>query len=432
MKRKLKALHWFRHDLRIQDNPALAAINQDASELLCIYVLDEKQLVTCDFDQNIVEKSQDPIYLSQHRRHFLAQSLIDLNDSLKKVGQKLHLVFGDPLEVINSVCKKNEIQSISTTWHPGVFEQNQWQTLQASMPSTQFMQVNGNLIYSEADFPFSLENMPDTFSPFRRKVEKYCDVKLNITHIDDFAPCLDMDYLFELEKLDLSSEPNEYTGGASAALARVQEYFWQTDFIASYKETRNGFDGWDFSSRLSAWLSNGCISPKQILHELNEYEKQRNKNESTYWLFFELLWREFFHWQHHKHAAKFFKKSGVQGKRLSTSFDAEKFENWINGTTGYSIVDACMRQLKETGFMSNRGRQIVASCFVHELQQDWRYGAAYFEHQLVDFDVASNYGNWQYLAGVGSDPRGHRQFNLTKQAQHYDIDGQFVRTWLNR
>ena len=124
--------------------------------------------------------------------------------------------------------------------------------------------------------------------------------------------------------------------------------------------------------------------------------------------------------------------TAVDGKQLNTKFDHHNFNNWVNGTTGYPIVDACMRQLKETGFMSNRGRQIVASCFVHELQQDWCYGAAYFEHQLVDFDVASNYGNWQYLAGVGSDPRGHRQFNLVKQAQHYDPDGSFVNAWLNK
>ncbi|CRZ71222.1 Deoxyribodipyrimidine photolyase%2C single-strand-specific [Vibrio cholerae] len=88
-----------------------------------------------------------------------------------------------------------------------------------------------------------------------------------------------------------------------------------------------------------------------------------------------------------------------------------------------------MRQLNQTGYMSNRGRQLVASCLVHELGLDWRYGAAYFETQLVDYDVGSNWGNWQYLAGVGADPRGSRQFNLEKQAHTYDPKGEFVAKW---
>jgi len=88
-----------------------------------------------------------------------------------------------------------------------------------------------------------------------------------------------------------------------------------------------------------------------------------------------------------------------------------------------------MKQLNATGYMSNRGRQLVASCFVHELNLDWRYGAAYMEQQLIDFDVASNWGNWQYLAGVGADPRGHRRFDLEKQTQTYDPNGLFIKHW---
>ncbi len=88
-----------------------------------------------------------------------------------------------------------------------------------------------------------------------------------------------------------------------------------------------------------------------------------------------------------------------------------------------------MRQLNQTGYMSNRGRQLVASCLVHELGLDWRYGAAYFETQLMDYDVGSNWGNWQYLAGVGANPRGSRQFNLAKQAHTYDPKGEFVAKW---
>jgi len=167
-----------------------------------------------------------------------------------------------------------------------------------------------------------------------------------------------------------------------------------------------------------------------VLAKLKDYENTRVANDSTYWLFFELLWREFFHLQLYKHGDKFFAHRGIQDKKPTGSHKNDVFQTWCNGQTGYEIVDACMRQLNATGFMSNRGRQLVASCFVHELQLDWRYGAAYFEQQLVDFDAASNWGNWQYLAGVGSDPRGLRQFNLQKQTETYDPQRVFIKKWL--
>lgn len=110
-------------------------------------------------------------------------------------------------------------------------------------------------------------------------------------------------------------------------------------------------------------------------------------------------------------------------------FYGERYERWKNGNTPYPIVNACMNQLRETGYLSNRGRQIAASCFIHELGMDWRYGASYFQQQLLDYDVASNWGNWQYIAGVGADPRGGRQFDLSKQTAQYDPDGEFIKRW---
>jgi len=119
----------------------------------------------------------------------------------------------------------------------------------------------------------------------------------------------------------------------------------------------------------------------------------------------------------------------VQGKRRSVTFYGHRFKAWCEGNTSYPLVNAAMNQLRETGYISNRSRQLVASCFINELELDWRYGAAWFEQQLIDYDVASNYGNWQYLAGVGADPRGLRRFNLDKQAQQYDPNGTFVDRW---
>ncbi|HPJ11618.1 MAG TPA: FAD-binding domain-containing protein [Flavobacterium sp.] len=148
-------------------------------------------------------------------------------------------------------------------------------------------------------------------------------------------------------------------------------------------------------------------------------------------LVFELLWRDYFRFMMEKYQNKFFSRAGIQGNELrSDSPNKALLQSWIMGQTGVDFVDANMLELRLTGFMSNRGRQNVASYFCHELKLDWRYGAAYFEQQLIDYDVCNNWGNWAYLAGVGNDPRGNRVFNIEKQAADYDKDQAYRKLWL--
>ena len=286
----------------------------------------------------------------------------------------------------------------------------------------------------------SIDNLPDVFSPFRRKVEKFCEARLPDNALPaSFPPVLVADQITPDElptiqvcdkKLFAKNETvQRLIGGELKAKEQMHYYTYGTQALSEYKETRNGLEGWDFSSKLSPWLAAGCISPRQVAAAITEYETQHGANDSTYWLFFELLWREFFQWQQLKHGKSLYHRNGIQQKSPRGFHNKKVFEDWVNGDTPYPIINACMRQLKYTGFMSNRGRQLVASCFIHELGLDWQYGAAYFEETLIDFDPASNWGNWQYLAGVGSDPRGCRQFNLNKQTQTYDPHGEFIEYW---
>ena len=219
-----------------------------------------------------------------------------------------------------------------------------------------------------------------------------------------------------------------FEGGEEQALAHLEGYF-STRLASDYKLTRNGLDGMDYSTKFSPWLANGSLSARQVIHRLKLYEQEQGANDSTYWIYFELLWREYYQWYGHCHGKKLFRVSGIKTVKPKTSFYAERFQKWCSGNTPYPIVNACMKQLNSTGYMSNRGRQLVASCFVHELGLDWRYGAAYMEEHLVDYDVASNWGNWQYLAGVGADPRGHRRFDLNKQTLTYDPHQVFIKHW---
>ena len=222
-----------------------------------------------------------------------------------------------------------------------------------------------------------------------------------------------------------------FKGGESVGLERLEAYLFDTNAIANYKETRNGLIGENYSSKFSAWLALGCLSPKMIYHEVKRYEKTVKKNKSTYWMIFELLWRDFFRLMAKKHGNKIFQKGGTKGEyEASWRDDVRIFDYWARGETGVPFIDANMRELNETGFMSNRGRQNVASFLVKDLNINWQMGAEYFESLLIDYDAASNWGNWNYIAGVGSDPRENRYFNILSQANRYDPNGEYVKLWL--
>ena len=218
-------------------------------------------------------------------------------------------------------------------------------------------------------------------------------------------------------------------GGEQEALKRLESYSFESNALQEYKESRNGLLGEDYSSKLSLWLWNGCLSPRMIYWKVMQYEKEVKRNQSTYWLIFELIWRDYFKYIALKHGNRIFQLNGIGRSARQWEVDFERFEKWAKGETGIPFIDANMKELNKTGFMSNRGRQNVASFLSKELQLDWRMGAEYFESMLIDYDVASNYGNWMYVSGVGNDPRD-RYFNIISQAKRYDAKGNFVKHWL--
>jgi deoxyribodipyrimidine photo-lyase len=177
-------------------------------------------------------------------------------------------------------------------------------------------------------------------------------------------------------------------------------------------------------------LANGSISARTIYWEIQNYEKEICKNEDTYWLVFELIWRDYFKYISLKHGNNIFKLDGILQNKYDWKTNQKAFREWAFGNTREPFVNANMIELLKTGFMSNRGRQNVASFWAKEWEQDWRIGAAYFESMLIDYDVHSNYGNWIYNAGVGNDPRD-RKFNIKRQAEMYDADGKYQKMWLN-
>jgi deoxyribodipyrimidine photo-lyase len=171
------------------------------------------------------------------------------------------------------------------------------------------------------------------------------------------------------------------------------------------------------------------LSAREVYHAVKRYEAEHGANESTYWLIFELLWRDFFQFTAAKLGKDLFTRGGSARKAPRGNTDARRFAAWCEGRTGEPFIDANMRELAATGWMSNRGRQNVASYLVNDMGLDWRMGAYWFEHLLIDYDACSNWGNWQYLAGVGNDPREGRRFDPVRQAGMYDADGAYVKHW---
>ena len=409
-------LYWFRHDLRLTDNPSFNKLCAQVDELICVYVKGYNQELQGD---------KCEVHTGESKELFEYQSVLALDQSLRQKKQFLLVVDSPSHTILTSLIQQYEVTHVGADFHPGVYEQNSLKALQNDCLQVKFISEAGDSLFSLNKLPFDLENLPKSFTPFRKKVES-----LQI----DFpvaAPSKLPDTILPVPKepKPLTIQGNS-TGGENAAAEQLNNYLFGTDLIRQYKQTRNALDDWDSSSKLSLWLANGCLSVRTAYHTIKQYESQRGANDSTYWLYFELLWREYFQWYLAKHQDTLFHFSGIQQVAPSTIFNKQKFSQWCEGTTKFPIINACMRQLKQTGYMSNRGRQLVASCFVHELGLDWRYGAAYFEQQLIDYDVASNWGNWQYLAGVGADPRGHRRFDLNKQTAIYDPQAVFRNKWL--
>ena len=421
-------LFWFTNDLRIDDNPALHQAADEVDTLICLYCIRPKSTFS---DQ------QAPSKLSPNRQQFLFDSLIDLEKSLAEKGQQLLVEFKSPADAIPELITQYNISHIYRSNNASEYKRKIWDTLNKRYSMIQFNQIDSHTLFDKSQLPFTLDKLPDSFSKFRRMVSDIAvrtplerPPKLPISSLTTKQDWQTVwKGIWKAEPLHKQlSEDQLFKGGSQAGKQHLQNYF-NSKSASSYKETRNGLDGLSYSTKFSPWLSNGSISARQIISELQKYETEAEANESTYWIYFELLWREYFQWYAHNHRAKLFKFNGIKNSNPTTSFYPERFQKWCQGNTPYPIVNACMKQLNATGYMSNRGRQLVASCFVHELNLDWRYGAAYMEQQLIDYDVASNWGNWQYLAGVGADPRGHRRFDLGKQTQIYDPERLFIKRW---
>lgn len=418
-----KAILWFRNDLRLYDNPALQAALNENDQIIPVYILDERFLQN---DQWNIQRT------GPFRMKFLLESLTDLKDHLEEKGSTLLVRRGIPESILPELADQFGADAVYASKEYTHEEIQLEEAIAVALPLHVYH--SSSLVHPD-DVPFAITEVPDIFTQFKKKVEKYAEIRPAISTPDRVpTPSLIQETIPTMEQLGYAPiELDEravipFKGGAVAGDDRLDYYLWDSNLVATYKETRNGLIGGDYSTKFSPWLANGSMSPRTIYHELERYEEEVTKNKSTYWVKFELLWRDYFKFVAMRYGRRIFFPGGIQDKSMQWRNNDKVFQRWKNGETGDDFVDANMRELKTTGFMSNRGRQNVASFLVHQLKTDWRKGAAWFESMLVDYDVCSNYGNWMYAAGVGNDPRD-RIFNTQKQAGMYDGAGKYRSLW---
>jgi deoxyribodipyrimidine photo-lyase len=363
----------------------------------------------------------------------MMESLLDLDSDLRKNGNHLVLLEGNPVEAILQAAEQWNCEAVfSQTCHT----EEETQSTEAIAAAIPHHTVEGATLVHPDDLPFSVADLPEIFSRFRNKVEKRgLDIRDELfVPILPPPPSKTSESALSLElPIRLTGLPDDtmlFDGGAIPGWKRLNHYFWGIKGLSEYKQTRNGMLGWDYSSKFSPWLAWGCMSPRSIYHAIRRYEADEGANDSTYWLIFELLWRDYFRFLALQHGKRIWHSTGLkEAPRNPVSHHPLQWKAWCTGNTRSAFVNSNMHELRLTGFMSNRGRQNVASYAVHDLGLDWRACAAWFEHWLIDFDPCSNTGNWLYVAGIGNDPRPQRKFDVDWQAERYDPQGAFQSYW---
>ncbi|KAI7866349.1 DNA photolyase, FAD-binding/Cryptochrome [Spinellus fusiger] len=481
---------FFRNVFRLHDNASLHhAIHSTPSAqcLLPLVCLDPRMMDLSCLNDTLGTKYTSPTTwhfgltrCDAPRTRFILESVLDLKQQLKERHSDLMVLYGEPetlLPQLDAFLKTQgwTVQEVHThkeyAWEELAIEDS----LNKAYPTPAIQYHHDTTMVHPDDVNFSFQQTSRVFTPFRKRIEAMATpVRPAFPALPSRLPAypstalasfqtqealsiaLDGFSLFpSFERDPRSAYP--WQGGETQALARLHAYVSGTQAVVDYKQTRNGLIGTDYSTKLSAFLAHGCVSPRTVWHTLVAFEKKRDnakkkrstttkkeEQPGTYWVQFEMLWRDYWRYLVAGHGRKVFFLHGfrktvpppgevdVQSKRYSGVWlkDPHNFDLWCQGKTGIPFIDACMRELRTTGFMSNRGRQNAASFLAKDLHLDWRMGAEWYESMLLDHDVYSNYGNWQYVSGIGCDPRESiRHFNIIKQAKDYDPEGAYVKLW---
>lgn len=426
---------WYRKDLRLHDNEALTFALENSNEVIPVYVFNE--------DEWMGKTLYGFKKTGGHRAQFLWDSVVALKAQFQAKGIDLVIRVGKPEEEVFELAKATGASYVYANMErlpdevsvQNALERNLW---------TEGMELfffRGKMLYYTQDLPFPIAHAPDSFSVFRKEVERFVPVREPLSIPQDLPPWTCPVEVGELPSLDLLGQAEvavdqraEYLfeGGECAGLERLSDYFGAECYLDTYANTRYDLMGPNKAARISPWLASGCLSPKHVYAELKTYEAQYKTNKSTQTFFQELLWRDYYRLMGKKYGSQIFERGGILGRETKALEENETvFELWKNGATEVPLINALMIQLRQTGFISHKGRQLVASYLVNDLRVHWRMGAAYFQHILIDYDICSNWVNWNMVGGVGPDPKDDRLLNIESQTKRYDSTGDYTGHWLD-
>jgi deoxyribodipyrimidine photo-lyase len=411
-----RALVWMRRALRVDDNAALWHACQDADEVIPLLVLSEDERYGRD----------------SPRRRFVLGAIAALDETLRERGAHLHLRFGPPEREIAAACHSYNADAVyaARIYDRPAIERDTAIERELLRSGKRLVLINDRVL-REPEEVRTVQGAPyRVFTPYKRRwLEMSGDVPRSFPDVGSLASVPFGSQSIPVERA-LPNGARGVDSGERAATRRLHEFL--SESIMHY-DSRRDIPGIDGTSKLSPHLALGTISPRRVYwgaqEILNRVGQRARSGVATF--VSELIWREFYY-QILTAFPEVLRGSfrtefrGIRWRRADAAFN-----RWKAGLTGYPIVDAAMRQLKQEGWMHNRARMIVASFLTKDLHVDWRRGERYFMEHLLDADVASNNGGWQWAAGTGTDASPwFRIFNPVLQGKKFDPQGSFVRRYV--
>lgn len=414
----MKSCHWFRSDLRLDDNTALRAAARDAEKLHLVFVLDETLLAS--------DRQGGP------RRAFLQESLTALSELAREQDQVLHVEAGDPAEVLPRLCREHDLDRV--TWNrdysPFAKARDERVRLALEDQGTEVKTFKDRVVF-ESDEILTQEGKPySVYTPYRRSWEKRLEEELESDPARvELPPPVDAEGADGISIEGAEAPPAGLPAAGPEAARRLLDEFFD-ERAASYDEARNDVAA-DASSKLSAHLRFGALSPRTCVRRALEALEEGGRTDGFKTWLHQIVWRDFYHAVLDVNPHVIRSSYRPEYDALDWENDEELFDAWCQGRTGYPLVDAGMRQLNETGFMHNRTRMVVASFLTKDLLIDWRWGEKYFMQKLIDGDPANNNGGWQWAASTGTDAQPYfRIFNPISQSKKFDADGTYIKRWV--
>jgi len=397
------SIFWFRRDLRLHDNKALFHALQSEEKILPIFI----------FDIDILKK----IPKDDARISFIYSELKAMNTHLESFGTEIKIFHGNPKEVFKSLMKNYTIAKVFTNhdYEPYAIKRDLDIKKLVSSNKIDFQTYKDQVIFERNEITKKDGKPYVVYTPYSRKwLEKYETDKPENYPSEDL-----LDRLYKKTKSETLTLSDI---GFIKTNIPIKNYIFNSRIINEYEETRN-FPALDNTSKLGPHLRFGTVSVRQMVSRADAHENKIFLKE--------LIWREFFmqilwHFpETHKNSFK------SKYDRIIWRNNEKEFQKWCEGNTGYPMVDAGMRQLNKTGFMHNRVRMLVGSFLCKHLLIDWRWGEAYFAEKLHDYEMSSNVGNWQWVAGTGVDASPYfRIFNPTSQIQKFDKELKYIQKWV--